>query len=215
MAVRKLKKSYISCIGYFKSCKNNKQLAFDSILERECFYYLEFDDEVISYEEQPFTMYYELNGSRTRYTPDILVTYRDASQKLYEVKYKDEIDSDEELQYKLSILKDEVLKQKQLAFEVFTDLMLDDVYMKNCTFLYKYAFLQKDNLLTLKVSNAINNQNAPVSVKTLLETIAVEPNEQLKLLPYIWHEVFKSRSLINMYTKITMSSMIHSGGYNE
>jgi hypothetical protein len=162
MSVRKLKKSYISCVGYFKSYKNNKQLAFDSILERECFYYLEFDDELISYEEQPFTMYYELNGSRTRYTPDILVTYRDASQKLYEVKYQDEIDSDEELQYKLSILKDEVLKQKQLAFEVLTDLMLNDVYMKNCTFLYKYAFLQQNDELAAKVSDAIKNQNSPI-----------------------------------------------------
>ena len=87
--------------------------------------------------------------------------------------------------------------------------------MKNCTFLYKYAFLQKDNLLTLKVSNTINNLNAPVSVKTLLETIAPEPNEQLKLIPYIWHEVFKNRALIDMYEKLTMSSMIKSGGYNE
>ena len=101
MPVRKLKKSYISCVGYFKSYKNNKQLAFDSILEREWFLYLEFDHEIISYEEQPFSMYYQLNDSKTRYTPDILVTYKDNSQKLFEVKYQDEIDSDEDLQHKL------------------------------------------------------------------------------------------------------------------
>lgn len=215
MPVRQLKKSYISCVGYFKSYKNNKQLAFDSILERECFYYLEFDDEVISYEEQPFTMYYELNGSRTRYTPDILVTYKDGSQKLYEVKYQNDIDSDEELQHKLSILKDEVPTQKQMPFEVLTDLILDDVYMKNCTFLYKYAFLQKNDELATKVSNAINSQNAPLSIKLLLNSITTNQNEQLKLIPYLWHEVFKNSSLINMSEKITMSSIIYQGGYNE
>jgi len=215
MSVRKLKKSYISCVGYFKSCKNNKQLAFDSILERECFYYLEFDDEVISYEEQPFTMYYELNGSKTRYTPDILVTYRNASQKLYEVKYQDEIDSDEELQHKLSILKDEVPAQKQMSFEVLTDLMLNDTYMKNCTFLYKYAFLQKNDDLATKISDVIKNQNAPISIKALLESITTVQNEQLKVIPYLWHEVFKNSSLINMDEKITMSSVIYQGEYNE
>lgn len=215
MSVRKIKKSYISCVGYFKSYKNNKQLAFESILERECFYYFEFADEVVSYEEQPFAMYYELNGSRTRYTPDILVTYEDGSQKLYEVKYQNDIDSDEELQHKLSILKDEVLAQKQMQFEVFTDLMLDDVYMKNCTFLYKYAFLQKNDDLATKISDAIKNQNAPISVKSLLESITTEQNEQLKIIPYFWHEVFKNSSLINMNEKITMSSMIYPGGCNE
>lgn len=215
MGVRKLKKSYISCVGYFKSYKNNKQLAFDSILERECFYYLEFDDEVISYDEQPFKMYYELNGSRTRYTPDILVTYKDGSQKLYEVKYQDEIDSDEELQHKLSILKDEVPAQKQMPFEVLTDLMLDDVYMKNCTFLYKYAFLQKNDELVTKISDAIKNQNAPTSVRALLESITTEQIEQLKIIPYLWHEVFKNSSLINMDEKITMSSIIYPGEYHE
>jgi len=215
MGVRKLKKSYISCVGYFKSYKNNKQLAFDSILEREYFYYLEFDDEVISYEEQPFKMYYQMNGSRTRYTPDILVTYKDGSQKLYEVKYQNDIDTDEELQHKLSILKDEVPAQKQMPFETLTDLMLDDVYMKNCTFLYKYAFLQKNDELTTKVSNAINNQNAPTSIKSLLNFITTEQNEQLKLIPYLWHEVFKNSSLINLDEKITMSSIIYPGEYNE
>ena len=54
MPVRKIKKSYISCVGYFKSYKNNKQLAFESILERDFFTILEFDDAVVSYEEQPF-----------------------------------------------------------------------------------------------------------------------------------------------------------------
>jgi hypothetical protein len=34
MSVRKIKKSYISCIGYFASYKNKTQVAFESTLER-------------------------------------------------------------------------------------------------------------------------------------------------------------------------------------
>jgi len=215
MSVRKIKKSYISCVGYFKSYKNNKQLAFESILERDFFTVLEFEEDVMSYEEQPFKINYQLNGATTRYTPDVLVTYDDGSQKVFEIKYQDEIDSTQELQHKLYVLKDELLEQKSLAFEVFTDTNLNDIYLKNIQFLYRYAFLQQNDELTTKVSNAINNQNSSVSVKSLLSSITTDQNEQLKVIPYIWHEVFKNNSLINMYEKITMSSMIYSGGYDE
>lgn len=215
MGVRKIKKSYISCVGYFKSCKNNKQLAFESILERDFFTVLEFEDNVLSYEEQPFKINYKLNGASTRYTPDVLVTYEDESKKVFEVKYQDEIDSNKELQHKLSVVKDEILQQKSLDFEVFTDANLDGIYLKNIQFLYMYAFLLENKDIRTKVSKVIKNQNSPITIKALLETITAEPNEQLKIIPYIWHEVFKNKSLINIYEKITKLSMIYLGGYNE
>lgn len=215
MGVRKIKKSYISCVGYFKSYKNNKQLAFESILERDFFTILEFEDDVVSYEEQPFRINYKLNGSSTRYTPDILVTYRDGSQKVFEVKYQNEIDSNKELQHKLSVVKNEILQQKSLDFEVFTDANLDAIYLKNCIFLYKYAFLIENDEITTKIYEIINNQNSPISIKALLDSITMEQSEQLKIIPYIWKEVFNNTSLINMYKKLTMSSTINLGGYDE
>lgn len=60
MSIRKIKKSYISCVGYFKSYKNNKQLAFESILERDFFMLLEFNKDVVSFEEQPLKIKYQL-----------------------------------------------------------------------------------------------------------------------------------------------------------
>ncbi len=50
---RKIKKNYRSVTGHFPSIKNNKSIAFNSILEKELFLTLEFDDEVILYQEQP------------------------------------------------------------------------------------------------------------------------------------------------------------------
>ncbi len=215
MSVRKIKKSYISCVGYFKSYKNNKQLAFESILERDFFTFLEFEDNVLSYGEQPFRINYKLNDASTRYTPDVLVTYNDGSKKVFEVKYQNEIDSDKELQYKLSVLKDEIDEQKSLAFEIFTDANLDNIYLKNIQFLYRYAFLLENNNTTTKVSETIKKSNSPIPMKVLLESITTEKNEQLKIIPYIWYEVFKNRSLLNIQEKITKSSMIYPGGYNE
>ncbi len=215
MGVRKIKKSYISCVGYFKSYKNNNQVAFESILERDFFTILEFEDDVLSYEEQPFRINYKLNGASTRYTPDVLVTYKNGSQKVFEVKYQNEIDSSEELQHKLSVLKDEIFEQKSLSFEIFTDINLNDKYLKTYTFLYRYAFLIENNEMTNKVLEAIKKYSSPVVVKALLESITMEPSEQLKVIPYIWKEVFKNRALINMNEKITMSSIIYPGGWDE
>ncbi|MDD2640815.1 MAG: Tn7 transposase TnsA N-terminal domain-containing protein, partial [Arcobacteraceae bacterium] len=120
MPVRKIKKSYISCVGYFKSYKNNKQLAFESILERDFFTLLEFQNSVVAYEEQPLKIQYKLKTKNTRYTPDVLVTYNDGSQKIFEVKYQSDIDSDPKLQHKISVLKEEIARQMSLPLETFT-----------------------------------------------------------------------------------------------
>ncbi|QKF58401.1 transposase endonuclease subunit TnsA [Aliarcobacter lanthieri] len=92
MSVRKIKKSYISSTGYFKSFKNDKQIAYESILERDFYMTLEFNSNVLSYEEQPLRIYYEYkDGIRYRYTPDCLVTYQNNIQKYFEVKYLSDI----------------------------------------------------------------------------------------------------------------------------
>lgn len=215
MSVRKIKKSYISCVGYFKSYKNDKQLAFESILERDFFTVLEFDNNVISYEEQPFQIKYNLKGVSTRYTPDVLVIYKDSSQKVFEVKYQNAIDSDPELQYKLTILKEEIMQQTSLPFEIFTDIQLDTIYLKNCIFLYKFAFLIENTKIQANIQNALKLKKEPLSIKTFIEELSPEQSSQLQNLPYLWHVIFKNLSLVNMYQPITMSSLLQLRNYHE
>ncbi len=50
---RKINKNYRSIIGHFPSIKNNTSIGFESKLEKAHFLSLEFDNEVISYQEQP------------------------------------------------------------------------------------------------------------------------------------------------------------------
>jgi len=213
MSVRKIKKSYISCVGYFKSYKNNKQLAFESILERDFFTILEFDDTVIAYEEQPLQIKYVLNGSVTKYTPDVMVTCKDGTKKVFEVKYQNEIDSDEELQNKLSVLKEVIPAQTSFPFEIFTDKQLNSIYLKNCVFLYKYAFLIQVIDMQAIVSQAIKNQQEPISIKKFLEYLSPNQDEQLRILPYLWRNVFENHSLIDMQRPITMSSLLQLRNY--
>lgn len=208
MSIRKIKKSYISSTGYFKSYKNNKQIAFESILERDFYMMLEYDNDVESYSEQPFRLYYELFGKRTRYTPDTFVKYINGSEKIFEVKYQKEILEDIDLQAKLKILKNVIAEQKSLPFEVFTDEHINDIYLNNAKFIYSFAFIPKNINLTSNIKSIINQNKNGITAKHILETISSKKSTHLLYIPYIWGEVFKHTNLVNMYQKLTMNTIL-------
>ncbi len=208
MSIRKIKKSYISSTGYFKSYKNNKQIAFESILERDFYMMLEYDNDVDSYSEQPFRLYYELFGKRTRYTPDTLVKYNSGSEKIFEVKYQKDILADIDLQAKLKILKDVIPEQKSLPFEVFTDEHINDTYLKNAKFIYSFAFIPKNIAFTVTIQSLITQHSSGITVKQILEKISSNKSTHLLYIPYIWSEVFQHTNLVNMYQKLTMNTII-------
>lgn len=73
--------------GKFPSRKVGRMVAFESALERDHLLLLEVDPMVASYEEQPTTIEYVVEGRKRRYTPDCLVRHVDGSVMLIEVKY--------------------------------------------------------------------------------------------------------------------------------
>ena len=93
--------------------------------------------------------------------------------------------------------------------------MLDNIYMKNCAFLYKYAFLQENQELSDKIDAAIKSHNTSISVNSLLEDITCDQQEQLMVMPYIWKKIFDNPALIDMNEKITKLSEINLGAINE
>ena len=49
MPVRKIQKNFLSVTGVFYSLKNKKGIAYESLLKRDYFLFLEFDNTVLSY----------------------------------------------------------------------------------------------------------------------------------------------------------------------
>ena len=206
MSSRKIKKSYISCTGYFASYKNKKQIAFESVLERDFYMLLEFDENVISYEEQPITINYEYkDGSKRKYTPDCIVTYKDGKDRYYEVKYINEIRNDSELREKIDFLKSYFYNEYTLKFDIFTDEEISKIYLENLKFLYKFAFIPQDNEKIVKI-NKILNEVDKISVKELLNLLNDNQMEQMKWLPYVWRYVFENIMVVNLYKKFTMNT---------
>lgn len=59
--------------GRFPSLKMGRSVHWESQLERDLIYLLEFDPEVQAYREQPTTLSLMVEGKPRRYTPDFLV----------------------------------------------------------------------------------------------------------------------------------------------
>lgn len=76
-------------IGTFPSLKMDELIWSESQLELDYIYLLEFDPEVLSFQEQPFPIFYERAGKRHRYTPDFLVE-RPTGIQLVEVKTEEQ-----------------------------------------------------------------------------------------------------------------------------
>lgn len=208
MKARKIKKSYISCTGYFASYKNKTQVAFESVLERDFYMMLEFDDEVVKYEEQPLQINYEyFDGKTRRYTPDTLVTYKNGIQKLFEVKYENEIKSNIELQKKLELLRVKIKEEYNYDFEIFTDMMIDRIYLDNLKFLYKFAFISIDERRKDEI-DVLLDSNSSIIVKDLLDLLTSNKTLQLEYIPYIWNYVFQNKMCINIFEKLTMKTQI-------
>lgn len=75
-------------VGRFPSLKAARSIHWESQLERDFVYLLEFDPAVLDYREQPETIRLTIDGKPRRYTPDFLV--RTASlMVVYEVKPAD------------------------------------------------------------------------------------------------------------------------------
>ncbi len=215
MSVRKIKKSYISCTGYFASFKNKTQIAFESTLERDFYTILEFDCNVIRYEEQPIQINYEYtDGNNRRYTPDTLVTYVDGTQILFEVKYANELENNLELQQKIQILQKHIKEKYNLDFQVFTDKNIGKQYLDNLKFLYKFAFIPESKEKTAAIKKILYDRES-IEIKEVLMNLHDNQNIQLEYLPYIWNYVFQNIKIVDLNQRLTMKTIIHTKRYSN
>lgn len=72
--------------GLFPSTKNQRMVAWESLLERDAIILFELSPGVVSYEEQPSVEIYYDDSSPRKYFPDFAVTLRNGSVAHVEVK---------------------------------------------------------------------------------------------------------------------------------
>ncbi|WP_067178182.1 heteromeric transposase endonuclease subunit TnsA [Sulfurospirillum sp. UCH001] len=209
MPARKIPKNYRSSTGIFQSYKNNLSIAYESLLERDFYLLLEFNQEVVAYEEQPFTIRYLRNNATYKYTPDCLVYFHASNKKLpcvFEIKYSSELKEKKAFFEEKFNQVEQYLLENDMDFKMFTELDVDPTYLANAKLLYSYANLQNQRLLSSILE--ISSKYGELSLNALLNHISTDRYIQAENLPYIWHLVFQNKLKIDMFSPINNQTMV-------
>lgn len=111
-------------IGRFSSVKTGRVAWYESLLERDYMYLLDFDPRVTFWHEQPLRIRFAHGGKTHFYTPDLEV-HRHSKKQIVEVKSKRQVESGkwdflfrtaasicEQEGYEFIVVTDEVIKQQ-------------------------------------------------------------------------------------------------------
>lgn len=205
---RKILKNYRSVTGHFPSIKNNRSIAFESLLEKSYFLTLEFDDTVKSYSEQP-QITIEQNGKAKIYSADCHVTYHPSASKkdtIVEVKYESELTKDREnLTDKFERARVS-LQKMDMNFYLFTDTTYPKVYIHNLDFLYRYKTFTHDLDNDSRILSALHK---PIRASELANSLAKNKFDYIQLANSIWALVANVHLDTNLSDQeITMNSIV-------
>lgn len=207
---RKIKKNYRSITGHFPSIKNNTSIAFESKLEKAHFLSLEFDNEVISYQEQP-QIEICINGNDKIYSADCYIKRAKNSNKkdsIVEVKYTNEIEKRKEYFEKKFESAKISANKLNLDFEVYTEKIHSEIYLDNLDFLYRYKLQSIENKYEDQILKMLNKNNK-ISAFDLANLISKNPIEYGLISNCIWDLVCKEKLKTNLeLVKITMNSLV-------
>ena len=207
---RNIKKNYRSITGHFPSIKNNTSIGFESKLEKAHFLVLEFDNEVVSYQEQPQIEIF-FNGKNQIYSADCYIKrVKNSSKKdsIVEVKYTNEIEKKKEYFEKRFESAKVSSNKLNLDFEVYTEQNHSEIYLDNLDFLYRYKLYPIENKYENQIINLVK-QNKRVSAFELANLISQNLKDYPTISNCIWDLVCKEKLKSDLQSsKVTMNSFV-------
>ena len=205
---RKIQKNYRSITGHFPSIKNNTSIGFESKLEKAHFLALEFDNEVISYQEQPQIEIF-FNGKNQIYSVDCYIKrVKNSSKKdsIVEVKYTNEIEKKKEYFEKRFESAKVSSNKLNLDFEVYTEQNHSEIYLDNLDFLYRYKLYPIENKYENQIINLLK-ENKKISAFDLANLISQNLKDYPTISNCIWDLVCKEKLKSDLQSaKVTMNS---------
>lgn len=206
---RKIKKSYRSVTGHFPSVKNNKSIGFESLLEKSYYLSLEFDNSVVTYYEQPQIEIYFKNRY-VIYSIDchvIRVENSNYIDTLVEVKYVSDLDKNKEyFEQKFEATK-VFTNEYNLDFQLFTDESLNQTYLDNIDFLYRYKLNPLKNKYENQILTLLGDKK--LAAYDLAKQITSNHVEYALVSNSIWDLVAKEKLKTDLENKkLTMNSLV-------
>lgn len=207
--IREIYPNKLSVTGQINSIKNNERIEFESSLERDYIYLLEFDIEVKRYYEQPIKIYYTEDNIEKYYVPDFIVEYWNGSKEIIEIKYSQELEEKRTiLSTKFNAAK-ELCKKNGLTFKIINEHSIRTPLGWNAKFLHYYKYTNFD--LNLEELTIIRNELLELKKSTpidLIQTLAKDERKQAELLYLLWYGIATYSISFDYQKKLNMNTVI-------
>lgn len=193
MPVRRVTHHGGNIIGRFPSLKMRRMVSFESTLERDYAYVLDFDPEVAYFTEQPLTIEYNCAGRTLHYTPDFEVAHSGQRHRLVECKPQHLIHT-EDNQRKFTAAQ-AWCAERGWQFAVVTDAQLRaGCRLQNIKFLTYHARFAFSPQSKAHVYAALASDRGVMTVGDVAHAVAVQ--DPATALALIWHMVFHHEVLV-------------------
>lgn len=197
--------------GYVPSLKNERPIAYESLLERDCIYLFEFDGAISSYSEQPFKITYYIKNRAYSYTPDFQVNYKTGKVVVFEVKPQTTWDKikENETKYTKYIAANKYCIANDLEFRILTDKEVNSgMFIKNIKFLFGYSRVNVPASVKLSIRNLLI-ENDTMSISQILSCLKIQnENENSANYQYILALLYSKYIKTDMENPISKSSLI-------
>lgn len=191
---------------------------FESSLERDWLICLDFDPDVELILEQPFTLHYEVEGAALRYTPDVLVRYRErnghAAVVVFEVKPRDELRSEFSKYRERFRQMMRHCREQGWRFKIVTEREIRSPYLSNAKFLRNYRNLPSQTLYREQLLYSIRALG-PTTPQALLAMAYLHEEKRMAALPELWRMVARREITAELDLPLTMNSTIWLGTDRE
>ncbi len=176
MPVRKVSGRGRNMIGHFPSLKLGRMVAFESLIEQDYLYVLDYETEVTWFEEQPLTIAYTWQEKPYEYTPDFHVM-RSTGHELVECKPTVFVNKTEN-QRKFAAAR-EWCQQQGWSFSIVTDQDLrKGCRLANIKLLTRYARFKLSPELLEQAQSHMREINRPIPLLEAGRCLAPEHPSQ-------------------------------------
>lgn len=196
------------------SVAGSGRAGFESSLERDWLICLDFDPAVVIVREQPFSIFYDVDGRELRYTPDVLAQYClpgcEVSTVVYEIKPLAELRADfakYRLRFKMAIA---ICREQGWRFKIVTENHIRTPYLKNAKFLRKYRGLPVQELYRDQLIYSLRALG-PTTPQALLALAYTHHEKRMAALTELWRMIANRELKVELDTPLTMHSRIWFG----
>ncbi|NLR75309.1 TnsA endonuclease N-terminal domain-containing protein [Leeia aquatica] len=215
MPVRKIPKNHLVVTGGYSSRKNAQIDAFESLLEKDYFLLLDFDETVDSFEPQPVRI--PVPGVPRGYVPDVLVHYCpdpvagvEPKSSLVDVKHTDDLAKHaDKYAIKFEFAR-QFAEERGWEFKIVDQHQIRTPRLANLKFLRAY----RNTTLVVEDIDCVLDcmPDFPCSHRSVLDRLAQTDDDRLRWLPVIWSMLLTGHLVTNMDEPFGSEVLISRGG---